>query len=184
MSDEEYNELKKQVNKANRYIANIQRKYGENSWAINKLYDKIDNNLINGVNLLTGGIRLNKSMSKGALNTIRNATKDFLASKTSTIGGIEQVRNSVIKSLRKHYNDENINITRKDAEKLYSIVEDKDLRDTVEKIGASELWGLGINAKQKNMSEKQFLDSVKKHIDFENDVGIKEDLLKIYRLIK
>lgn len=184
MDDKEYNELKKRVNKANRYIANIQRKYGENSWAVNKLYDKIDNNLINGVNLLTGGIRLNKNMSKPVLNTIRKATDDFLASKTSTIGGIEQVRNSVIKSLRKHYNDENINITRKDAEKLYSILEDKDLRDTAEKIGASELWGLAINAKSKNMSEKQFLNSVKKHIDFENDVGIRNDLISIYQRIK
>ena len=185
----EYGDLLKKVRKANQRIQRIQSRYGESSWAVNQLYERIDNDNIRGISALTGNIRVDKNMSDIQLKAIKKATEIFLDPKktqTSTLRGITKAINNMQDALKKHYSDfdpENPKIlTDRDAEKLYNIVEIKDLRNTVEQIGASETWTRVLRAKEQNLSKKQFINLFK-NVDVNiNDKDIKADLERIYNM--
>ena len=82
----DFEKLKKDVALANKRIRNIESRYGEDSWAISQLYNKLkDNELVNGINK-QGLVRVNKTMSNIQLKAIEKATNEFLASKTSKLG--------------------------------------------------------------------------------------------------
>lgn len=198
----DYKAIVKDVRKANQRIARIQKRYGENAWALNNLYDKLDNKMINAISPYSGEISIKKNMSNAQLNAVRRATKEFLTSKTSTIRGIENVKKEVKEGLKKVFNDDNLNVSDSEINALYRIVEDKDLRTTAELIGASTLWRLVIDARNKNMNKKEWNDQLKKYnindlinknwdevmedyIDKGNDLDIKFDIKsaldKIYK---
>lgn len=198
----DYKSIVKDVRKANQRIARIQKRYGEDAWALNNLYDKLDNKMINAISPYSGEISIKKNMNTAQLNAVRRATKEFLTSKTSTIRGIESVKKDVKEGLKKVFNDDKLNVSDKEINSLYRIVEDKDLRTTAELIGASTLWRLVIDARHKNMNKKEWNDQLKKYninelinknwdevmedyIDKGNDLDIKFDvksaLDKIYK---
>ena len=185
----EYGDLLKKVRKANQRIQRIQSRYGESSWAINQLYERIDNDNIRGISSLTGNIRVDKNMSDIQLKAIKKATEIFLdptKTQTSTLRGITKAINNMQDALKKHYSDfdpENPKIlSDKDAEKLYNIVEIRDFRSTVEQIGASETWTRVLRAKEKKLSRKQFINLFK-NVDVNiNDKDIKADLKRIYNM--
>ena len=198
----DYKAIVKDVRKANQRIARIQKRYGENAWALNNLYDKLDNKMINAISPYSGEISIKKNMSNAQLNAVRRATKEFLSSKTSTIRGIENVKKDVKEGLKRVFNDDKLNVSDSEINALYRIVEDKDLRTTAELIGASTLWRLVIDARNKNMNKKEWNDQLKKYnindlinknwdevmedyIDKGNDLDIKFDvksaLDKIYK---
>lgn len=183
---EEYGKLIKDVRKANQRIQRIQSRYGESSWAINQLYERIDNDNIKGISVLTGNIRVDKNMSDIQLKAIQKATKTFLESQTSTLRGVNKAINNMQDALKKHYSDFDPEkpkiLTDEDAEKLYSIVENKDIRNTVEQIGASETWTRAIRAKEKNLSKNEFIDLFKNVKVNTNDKDIRADLERIYDL--
>lgn len=185
----EYGDLLKKVRKANQRIQRIQSRYGESSWAINQLYERIDNENIRGISTLTGNIRIDKNMSDVQLKAIKKATEIFLdptKTQTSTLRGITKAINNMQDALKKHYSDfdpENPKIlTDEDAEKLYNIVEIRDFRNTVEQIGASETWTRVIRAKDQNLSKHKFIDLFKNVKVNTNDKDIKADLERIYDL--
>ena len=188
---EEYGKLIKDVRKANQRIQRIQSRYGESSWAVNQLYERIDNDNIKGISVLTGNIRLDKGMSDIQLKAIQKATKTFLESQTSTLRGVRKAINNMQDAIQKHYSDINKKISDEDAEKLYSMLENKDIRSTVEQIGASETWTRAIRAKEQKLSKDKFIDLFKnvkvntngKDIKVNtNDKDIKADLERIYDL--
>ncbi len=185
----EYGDLLKKVRKANQRIQRIQSRYGESSWAINQLYERIDNDNIRGISSLTGNIRVDKNMSDIQLKAIKKATEIFLdptKTQTSTLRGITKAINNMQDALKKHYSDfdpKNPKIlTDEDAEKLYNIVEIRDFRSTVEQIGASETWTRILRAKEQNLSKDLFINLFK-NVDVNiNDKDIKADLERIYNM--
>ena len=179
---EEYGKLLKDVRRANQRIQRLQARYGESSWAVNQLYEKIDNNNINGISTLTGNIRIDKNMSDIQLRAIQKATSIFLNSQTSTLRGVKKVINNMQDALKKNYSDINRPLSDKDAEKLYNILENRDIRNTVEQIGASETWTRTLRAKEQNLSKDKFIDLFRNtNIDI-NDLDIKADLERIYQM--
>lgn len=182
MNNKEYRELYKQIALANQRISRIEQKYGQESWAINKLYEKLDNKVIKGITL-GGRIQLNRNMSKTQINAIRRATDEFLKSKTSTLTGIRQAKNNMIQGIKESLSDnkKHVEITDEDANKLYQILEDDNTRDTAEKVGASFLWKFLISAKEKNMNKNDFISTVKNHLDADRiDKDTRQDLIDIY----
>lgn len=176
----DYKQLQKEVSKANQRIARIQSKYGDSAWATNNLYAKLDNKLINAINPYSGSIKLRKNMNQAQLNAVRRATKEFLSSKTSTLRGISQVKKDVRDSLRASLSDDNIQLTDKEVQALYRLVEDKDLQTTVDYVGASTLWRLIIDAKQKNMNERDWNKVLRDYNISGNDLDLKKDLSRIF----
>lgn len=198
----DYKAIVKDVRKANQRIARIQKRYGDNAWAVNNLYGKLDTKMIHAISPYSGEISIKKNMSNAQLNAVRRATKEFLASETSTIRGIENVKKKVKEGLQKVFNDDKLDVSDQEINSLYRIVEDKDLRTTAELIGASTLWRLVIDARNKNMNKKEWNDQLKKYninelinknwdevmedyLDKGNDLDIKFDvksaLDKIYK---
>lgn len=160
-----YDKLKKNVIKANKAISRIEKQYGESSWGVNRLYSKIDNDLVKGVTK-TGKIRLNKNMSDIQLRAIEKATENFLTNKkTSTLTGIKSTIKEVKSSLKATYGDMGNKLTNKEVNKLYDLVEDKDKRIITEQLGASEVWATMIEAKERGLSENEFIELIDKRTD-------------------
>lgn len=178
----DYEKLIKDVRKANQRIQKIQGRYGESSWAVNQLYEKIDNNNINGISILTGNIKINRNMSDIQLKAIQKATNIFLNSQTSTLRGIKKAINNMQDALKKNYSDINKPLSDKDAEKLYNILENRDVRNTVEQIGASETWTRAIRAKDQDLDKDKFIDLFKNSKVDINDLDVKADLERIYQI--
>lgn len=181
VSLEQYNNIRKEVDKANKRIRRIQAKYGDKAWAVANLTEKLDRQpLINAINPYSGEIKLNKSMSDATLNAVRSATNEFLKSKTSTLRGIKEAKENMIASLKSSLSTDDIQLTDKEAQALYRIVEDKNLRDTAEYIGASQLWDLMIEAKVKRASEDEWYKMLIDYNAFGKDLDMKNDLQRIY----
>lgn len=181
VSLEQYNNIRKEVDKANKRIRRIQAKYGDKAWAVANLTEKLDRQpLINAINPYSGEIKLNKSMSDATLNAVRSATNEFLKSKTSTLRGIKEAKENMISSLKSSLSTDDIQLTDKEAQALYRIVEDKNLRDTAEYIGASQLWDLMIEAKVKRASEDEWYKMLIDYNAFGKDLDMKNDLQRIY----
>lgn len=195
---EDLKELKQLVKKANQRIARIESRYGDNmgmgSWGVRNLYDALDNGVVNGISQLSGKIQIKKNMSPTQLKAIQKATQKFLDNeKTSTLKGINEVKRSVREGIKRSLSNPNpeksrsgsVEITDKDAETLYSFLEDKTLRSTVEKIGASDVWNFLINAKEHQeqgdeFGLKDFLRDVKNHSEVMPDANMLDDLETIY----
>lgn len=177
---EDYNKLTKEVKVANQRIQKLQDRYGENSWAINQLYNKINTDKLNAISSKTGGIKISKNMSDIELKAIQKATEEFLENKkTSTLRGVKSTIRNTKESLKATFGDQAHNMTDKEINYLYNLVEDKNMRDITEQIGASEVWARLIQAKEQNLKSSEFKDLFKEDIDI-NDKDVKEYLREIY----
>lgn len=177
---QDYRSLQKEIHKANQRITRIESRYGENAWAIHDLYGKL--NMARKAITPFGQIRITKDMSQAQLNLVRRSVKEFLKSKTSTLTGIRQARANMISGLQKSLSStQDVELTDREIEALYRLVEDKDTRGTVEKIGASDTWKLLIDAREKKMNQTDFLARVKEYYNYTNDQDIKDDLKDFYK---
>ena len=176
----EYKDIVSDVRKANQRIRRIQSRYGDNAWAVRNLTDKLDNKLIKAINPYSGEIRIRKNMNQAQLNAVRRATKEFLDAKTSTLVGIRHAKENVLSGLRASLSDDEITLSDKEMQSLFRIVEDEDIKTTVEFVGASTLWRLMIDAKEKNMNENDWFNLLKDYNINGNDLDIKDDLSRIF----
>lgn len=176
----EYKDIVSDVRKANQRIRRIQSRYGDNAWAVRNLTDKLDNKLIKAINPYSGEIRIRKNMNQAQLNAVRRATKEFLDAKTSTLVGIRRAKENVLSGLRASLSDDEVTLDDKEMQALFRIVEDEDIKTTVEFVGASTLWRLMIDAKEKNMNENDWFNLLKDYNINGNDLDIKDDLSRIF----
>lgn len=177
----EYEQLKKDVVKANNAIKRIEKVYGEDSWGVNRLYNKLDNEQIKGITK-SGTIRVNKNMSDLQLKAIQKATNSFLENKkTSTLTGIKGTIKEVKNSLKATYGDLGHKLTNKEVNKLYDLVEDKDKRIITEQIGASDVWATLVQAKEEKLTKNKFIELIDNRTQADiNDLDTLEFLEDIY----
>ena len=176
--DIDYDSLKKKVLRANKAIERIEKKYGEDSWGVNRLYNKLDNETFKGITK-SGRIRLNKNMSDVQLKAIEKATNNFLENKkTSTLKGIKGVIKEVKSSLKGTLGSEDRPITNAEINKLYDLVDDKDKRVTTEQIGASTIWTTLTEAKEKYEAGDSNFENIDTYYDLvekRGDLKLSED---------
>ena len=183
----EYEQLRKDVIRANKSIARIEKMYGEDSWGVSRLYSRLDNEQFRGITK-TGKIRLNKNMSDIQLKAIQKATTSFLSNKkTSTLTGIKGVIKDVKSSLRGTLGDFEHPISTRDINKLYDLVEDKDKRIITEQIGASDTWATLVEAKERKLDKNKFLDLIDKRTQADirdiDTLNFLEDIYNNYVII-
>lgn len=177
----DYRELQKEIHKANQRITRIESRYGEGAWAIRELYGKLDTSVAKAITPF-GQIRVTKDMSQAQLNLVRRSTREFLKSKTSTLTGIRQTRNNIMDGLKRSLSStEDVELSDREIQALFRLVEDKDTRSTVEKIGASTMWKLLIDAREKKDNKTDFLVKVKQYYNYSNDQDVKSDLSDFYK---
>ena len=171
----DFEKLKHDVAIANKRIRKIEKVYDKDSWAITRLYDKLkDDDLVNGINK-RGLIRINKTMSNEQLKYIQKSTKEFLNAKTSKLGGIKEAIQETKRTLAGIYGSQEKPLSWREINKLYDLVEDKESRDLVEKMGASNVWETLTMVKEKKKSYDDYLEILKDKIDVDYKTLSEED---------
>lgn len=178
-----YNEVKKQVKKANQRLVRLERETGRNnSWAAKRLESK----LTGYMNAWTDSarIRINKSMSITRLKAIEKATRQFNESKTSKVSGvrdtIKKQKEAMKESLAKEYEDKIELLSDEEINNLYDMMSDKDSSKLMEYVPASSVWQLIIDARENKDNETQFLERIETYIETTNDSDMKEKITNIY----
>lgn len=178
-----YQEVAKQVRETNRRLESLERYHSTNTWASGKLKNRIKSNKTKGLLYKGKRIKLKPKMTKTNLIQVQKATKQFLDSATSTNKGIKKVRESTIKSIKDTLNlgkGKEKRISDKDAEFLYSMLEDKSPRDLIDEIGASTVWWEVDLARQQHTSEYEFVERLNMYIEQGMDDDLRQQAIHIY----
>ncbi len=174
----DFNRVVRLTGRVNKRINTINIKYGKNSWATNKLLSRLD---VKGIEVVKGGkIKIPKNLSGKKLELVESALKKFLNMKTSSVQGIESTIKKQVKNIQTALSDEDLKITKNEAETLYNFFDDPDFKSITEIIPPSDLWRLLSDAKERNLSEDGFIKLINNYIDYRNDEDIKNQLSGIY----
>lgn len=179
MTDEQkelYSELKKLAKRANQRILEIERFWGENSWGIRKLYERLDTDLYQAISQ-KGRIRVSKSFNEMQMRAIIKETKSFLEAKNiSTIGGIKKT----ILQQKKAFKGKLDEATDKEINDLYDSLRDTDVTWLLKYMTPSELMAVESEAKEKPDDINEWLDRLEQVVDWENDIEAKQRLVIIW----
>lgn len=173
----EINKLKRQANKQ---IKDVEKTVGENTWAVRKLRDKLETETVRAFSE-HHNVLANKKMSITQLRAVNKALQQFMSSKTSTVAGIEEVRQEVIQKISKTLTeDRGRNISYDEAETLYNMFTDNDTDELIKDMGASAFWDVLESAKEASDSEEQFADRIARYAQREIDVDMRRKISNIY----
>lgn len=148
------------------------QKWGRyDTWASKQLISRLD---VGKLNLLDkeGLINLDKIkyLTQTQLTNVNKAMDQFLKSKTKTIQGI----NAVVRKKRQDLIEKSDNaqwvksLTNKEVEDLYRVFDDEEFKNLSEKIKYELIWNKVVEAKQKGLSEQEFIDELLLYTDPSN----------------
>lgn len=173
-----YNELRLQVKRANQRIVRLEREFGYNTWAVKRLYNYLDTDVMNAITKV-GRVTVNKSMSMTKMRAIQKRVENFLNSETSTNAGVRNVIRKQKEGIKRSLEADPVfgqketdvveNLTDDEIETLYDMLDEDNSKTFVDLMGASDYWSIVTTAKKKNFTRKQFSDSVINHLDYEID---------------
>lgn len=172
-----YKKLKKSVRSTNallgRLYAQIDRDHP--GWAASRLLNKLDNDIIAGVSK-KGYIRYNKDLSIGQMRAILKASEQFRKSKTSTVKGTKENIEAIKRAL-----GNTLDITSDSATKIYEFfgTEKYNISDEVK----YDIVIIANEFKNTDKSVDDYIKTVKKYIDFGNDVDVKKLLKTVYNYV-
>lgn len=180
-----YRQVKVKVSTVNKRINRLKQSGMNKTWASGRLYERLDVGKLGKTKVLNrrGYINISKDLNATQLNAIARASDLFLQSKTSTIKGIEQTRNSVIESLRVSLGEDTEMLSYDDAEFLYDLFNTTQFDDLSKNSSASTLWVQVEDYLQGKTDEDTLLDRLMTYgnLDYNKDLDIRDktrDLLK------
>ena len=183
-----YQRTQKIVNKVNRRFENLAKSGYLETYSSKKLTNRLNKYAMSsikrsrkGKNKILLGIKLNKNLTTTQLLAIQKASRQFLRSKTSTVKGIKSVKDATIKSLKITMSDEEDEKSLDEATEMYNMLDDEDFKSIskLENVGASSLWALLDDAKERNMDQNQFIDFIEANISA-NDLNLREKAINLY----
>ena len=174
-----FNELKKLSKRANQRIVRLEREFGKDTWATKKLKSRLASDTLQAWTK-KGRVKASKRMSEMQMRATIKATKQFLASKTSTRKGIKQIRKTTISRIAVSLGTEEENLTNEEAETLYNMLTDDYMTDIMQYIPASDFWRLIEDSKESKDNEEDFIDRISNYILVGNDSNLVEKLTAIY----
>lgn len=200
-----YKQVQKQVIETNRRLEKLSRGYDVNkavrnpktgrferaskevkrvsfekgTWASKKLINRLETSTLDAWR--GGKVKISKDMTITQLTALQKATNQFMASKTSTLKGIQSVKESTKASLKVTLSDEDLKeITEDEVETMYNMLSDTDFKFLYDKVGASTAWSLIEDAKENNDTENGWINRLKRYAFEINDVDMKAKALAIY----
>lgn len=200
-----YREVKKQVNETNRRLEKLSRGYDVNravrnpktgrferiskevkrvsydrgTWASKKLINRLETSTLDAWS--NGKVKIRENMTITQLRAVQKATSQFMASKTSTLRGIQSVKESTKASLKATLSDEDIGeLSDNEVETMYNMLSDTDFTFLSDKVGASTAWSLIEDAKENNDTEKGWINRLNRYAFEINDVDMRTKALAIY----
>lgn len=174
--------LNSQVKETNKRLRQLDRKGFYNSFSSKKLFDRLGTGKINALQKFKGkvvGVKIDKKMTTTQLTAIFKATKNFLASATSSPYKTRQVIRKTKESMFKTLKIKDDTLTMEDIESYYEMLGDKDFESFNEKIGASEMWAIIDDAIENNDNKNQFLSRLGNLITL-NDVDLRKKAINIF----
>lgn len=175
--DDLFNELAKEVKKANARIDRIEKSFGESSWGAKRVQAFLENEKLNAIK--NGKISISKSMSDVQLRAIKDVTERFLKSEsTSTIRGIKSSIKNIKSGIKRSYS-----VSDEEVEDIYMMFEDEDFKNFVHQYREyeSDLVELIREAKQKHLSQNDFFEKINQYINVGNDQEMIGNLKRIYK---
>lgn len=200
-----YREVKKQVIETNKRLEKLSRGYDVNkavrnpktgrferiskevkrvsyesgTWASKKLIDRLETSTLDAWS--NGRVKIRENMTITQLRAVQKATSQFITSKTSTLKGIQSVKESTTASLKATLSDEDLGeLTDSEVETMYNMLSDTDFSFLSDKVGASTAWSLIEDAKDNNDTEKGWINRLNRYAFEINDVDMKAKALAIY----
>lgn len=186
-----YRETKNQVDRTNKRLRNLERQGFQGTWASRRLLDKLNIRKLKGKKLLEEGkygkkIQLSKDLNVTQLIAINQATKNFLKSKTSTSRGINETRESVIKSLQKTFGEFDDEVDYDMAEVLYSLFDETEFEDISQYSNASIVWTDIIDFMKKDIGELDLIDRLMTYgnVDYNHDKDLRDKVNNMIEYLK
>lgn len=195
-----YANTKKAIDIVNKRLRNLERQGLKGTWASKKLFDRLD--MKDGISTKRDkrGTRLviDKDLTNTQLRLINKASKQFLASKTSTSRGISQVKNETLETLKRTLPTGIKNIDESEVEFYYNMLNDRDFRQFADKGKASTVWNIIADYKDLidvtdmdklsysesivlyNETKSNFISSVSKHTNVQLDDDMIDMLGRIF----
>ena len=153
--------------------------YDAGTWASKKLINRLETSTLDAWS--KGRVKIRENMTVTQLRAVQKATSQFMASKTSTLTGIQSVKESTKESLKATLSDEDIGeITESEVETMYNMLSDNDFKFLSDKVGASTAWSLIEDAKESNDTEQGWINRLNRYAFEINDVDMRNKALAIY----
>lgn len=174
-----YNQLYKEVKKANQRLLRLEREYGKDTWAAKKLHQRLDTKMIQAWTK-TGRVRLNKSMTTTELKAVQKAVTNFIASETSKVSGVRKVKQRQIHQIRETFKNNDINLTNADAESFYDIFDSADswIYDVIPPSTFQDV--VVAEAIKKPDTEKDWIKRLETYIQIGNDIDLVNKAMRLY----
>ena len=178
MNDKLFRKVVRLVGQTNKRIKQINNTYGSNSWATKKLKNRLSIPQLS--TFKQGRIKVSPNMSDIELRAVINAINIFNQSKTSSVKGIKSVIKNQKSNIKDLLSNNDVDISDNEAENLYSFFEDSDFNNVTQYIPPSDIWVLLQDAKDSNMSIKQFKKNMSYYINSSNDDDMNRAISNIY----
>lgn len=174
-------ELKLQIQETNRRLRALDRKGFYNSFSSKKLFDRLGGKIggLEKIGSKVIGVKINKNMNITDLTAVSRATRNFLASATSTPQKTKQVIERTKQSMYRTLKIKDDKLTMQDIETYYSMLGDKDFEYFAEQYGASEVWALIDDAVEQDLNENQFLKAFSRAISI-NDIDARKHAIALF----
>jgi hypothetical protein len=180
--EKDYKIALKQVQKVNQRLKSLERGFakGKGTWSVKLLRDKMDTNKIGAWK--NNRLTISKDMTRTQLIAVQRASSQFLASKTSTKKGVNEVRELTKESLYKTLKLQDDNLTMADIDDFYTLIGDADARPFLKTdvMGGSALQIAISDAISYNDTEQQFLERMETFINIA-DSELREKARRLYK---
>lgn len=180
--EKDYKIALKQVQKVNQRLKSLERQYakGKGTWSVKLLRDKMDTNKIGAWK--NNRLTISKDMTRTQLIAVQRASSQFLASKTSTKKGVNEVREETKESLYRTLKLQDDDLTKADIDDFYILLGDADARPFLKTdiMGGSALQIAISDAISYNDTEQQFLERMETFINIA-DSELREKARRLYK---
>lgn len=180
--EKDYKIAQKQVQKVNQRLKSLERQFakGKGTWSVKLLRDKMDTNKIGAWK--NNRLTISKDMTRTQLIAVQRASSQFLASKTSTKKGVNEVREETKESLYRTLKLQDDNLTKADIDDFYILLGDADARPFLKTdvMGGSALQIAISDAISYNDTEQQFLERMETFINIA-DSELREKARRLYK---
>lgn len=180
--EKDYKIALKQVQKVNQRLKSLERQFakGKGTWSVKLLRDKMDTNKIGAWK--NNRLTISKDMTRTQLIAVQRASSQFLASKTSTKKGVNEVREKTKESLYRTLKMQDDDLTKADIDDFYILLGDADARPFLKTdvMGGSALQIAISDAISYNDTEQQFLERMETFINIA-DSELREKARRLYK---
>lgn len=152
--------VERQVSLVNKRLRRLDKKGFYNSFSSKKLFERLGGEKFNALQKINGkvvGIKIRDDMSITQLNAVSRASRNFLASATSTPDRLNRVIKKTKESMFRTLKIKDDNLTMDDIENYYDMLGDKDFDYYNEKFGASTMWSVIEDAIEANDDQQAFI---------------------------